>query len=332
MVNKRSVGPARLLNYFRITEFNISYYFMLFIIIGASIISKGIFINPDNLLELLNRASILGMIAIGEGLVIMTAGIDLSVGAIVGLSVACMTVFLRMGINPWIIITISTAAASLCGLVNGFIVGRTKIPPFAITLGTSLAIQSIALYIVGAGAEDMPQIVQMIRGSAVFGHIQRFFPAMVWLLGFVVIGTLFYFTKFGISILAIGGNEKASKYSGIKIKNIKLFAYLISGICCGISAFLLIYKIGGANPLAGAPYLLESIMAVVIGGIVLDGGKGNIFNVFVGSFTMVSLTNLMNLLRVDPFLQDAFKGILLLFFIFIMGAALRYSESRKRLT
>ncbi|MCL6087494.1 MAG: ABC transporter permease [Actinobacteria bacterium] len=281
-------------------------------------------------MELFNRASILGLIGLGEGLVIMTGGIDLSVGAIVGLCISVMTILIKKGVDPLIIVIISIAVSGLCGLINGFIVGRTKIPPFAITLGTYLVFQSLALFIVGAGAEDMPQIVQLVKGQKIFTPILKYFPVLVLILFLIILGIIFFFTKFGVNVMAIGGNEKASIFLGIKTKDVKLICYLITGFFCGIAAFLLIYQVGGANPVAGQPYLLESIMAVVIGGVSLNGGKGNIFNIIIGAFVMVSLTNLLNILRVDPYIQEASKGMLLLVFIYIINAVLRYSEKNRR--
>jgi ribose transport system permease protein len=322
---KKSISK-NIANGFRISEFNIPYYFFLLVIIISTIVSKGLFITPANLLELLNRASILGMIALGAGLVILTGGIDLSVGAILGLSVGTMTALLRLHISPGLVVIITLVITTLCGLFNGLVVANTKAPPFVITLGSSIALQSLGLLVVGARAEDLPQIVQLVRGSPIFGPIARFFPALMLFLAFLVIGILFYFTGFGVKILAIGGNEKAGKFAGINIRLIKTAVYTISGFFAGLGGFLLMFKVGGGNPTVGTPYLLESIMAVVIGGFSLYGGVGNIFNSFIGAFTMVTLANLLTILRVDIYLQDVFKGMLLLIFIFIMNSAIDYSR------
>lgn len=298
---------------------------VLFIV--ATLVTGGTFANPSNLLEVLLRASVIGMVALGQNLVIFTGGIDLSVGSVFGLSIGILSFCLKSGVDPRLAILYSLAGTVSCGLINGLIVSRTKMPPFVVTLGMMMIAQSIALTVVGAQAEDMPQLVRMIQESMRFlpaGPLV--FPLLVWIGSVFIISLFITFTKYGPNMFAVGGKEMAAIYSGVNVRQVKLLVYTIGGLCAGIGAVLLCYRIGGANPLAGQPFLLPSIAAVVIGGTSLYGGEGNVYNTIIGAIALAILVNLMNIMRVNPFIQDVVMGVVLLSFVFALSKLKELSE------
>jgi len=298
---------------------------VLFIV--ATLVTGGTFANPSNLLEVLLRASVIGIVALGQNLVIFTGGIELSVGSVFGLAIGILSFCLKSGVDPRLAILYSLAGTVSCGLINGLIVSRTKMPPFVVTLGMMMIAQSIALTVVGAQAEDMPQLVRMIQESMRFlpaGPLV--FPLLVWIGSVFIISLFITFTKYGPNMFAIGGKEMAAIYSGVNVRQVKLLVYTIGGLCTGIGAVLLCYRIGGANPLAGQPFLLPSIAAVIIGGTSLYGGEGNVYNTIIGAIALTILVNLMNIMRVNPFIQDVVMGVVLLSFVFALSKLKKLSE------
>jgi len=296
--------------------------------IAATIVTKGIFAKPSNLLEVLLRASVIGMVALGQNLVIFTGGIDLSVGSVFGLNVGILSYCMKTGIDPRLAIIYGLGATVSCGLVNGLIVSRTKMPPFVVTLGMMMIAQSIGLTIVGAGAEDLPQLVDLIKRSVSFIPAgPTIFPLLAWMISVFSIAMVITFTRYGPNMFAIGGKETAAVYSGVNVRRVKLLVYIICGFCTGIGSTLLCYRIGGANPLAGGPYLLLSIAAVVMGGTNIYGGEGNVYNTIIGAVTLSILVNLMNIIQINPFIQDIVMGAVLLGFVFALTKLKEISES-----
>lgn len=302
-----------------LSDYNILFTFVIMLIV-ATTITKGSYIQFSNLTNLLIRGSVLGIVAIGQTLVILTAGIDLSVGAIMGLVFAVIGKNIQIGINSVpLILLIGILLGVICGFLNGLIISRTIVPPFIVTLATSMIFMSTADFLVGGQSLRLtvPQkyIKDLIGDNRI---ILRTFPILVWLILALLITLLLKYTKVGNNIYAIGVNAEASMFVGINIMNTKIVVYTLSGTFSALAATVMIYQLGGVNPEAGNPFLLMSIAAVIIGGVNLFGGEGEIIGTVIGVIVVISLFNIMNLVGVNPYVQDAIAGSIVVFFVFFL--------------
>ena len=289
----------------------------------AAVLSHGIFLKPTNLLNLVFQNAILGTVALGQLLVILTAGIDLSVGSMVGLSTVLLMIFQFAGLPAAIAVTIVVPA--VIGLVNGFFVSVRKLPAFVVTLAMMLFAYSLAQVISGGagiysglnGAPLSPLLVAFNRRSL----LGIPFPAVVWLCALAGVG-LFMRLSVGHFTFAVGGNERAASLSGIPVRLVRLMAYVLAAVLASIGGILSVARVGEGHPAAGQTYLLDSIAAVTIGGASLAGGEGSVIGTLVGVIILGALNNIMNLLNVSPMMQPAVKGVVIL--------AAVYLNSRKR--
>lgn len=302
-----------------IESYNIFFTFIIMIIV-ASLMSKGAFIQPSNLQNILIRSSVLGIVSIGQALVILTAGIDLSVGAMMGLVFCIMGKSLQAGLSVPTTLIIGILVGIICGFINGLIVSRTVLPPFIITLATSMIFLSLGEFLVGGRSLSFKVIQDYIYNLINYNRvISRVLPVIIWILFTIIVTLLLKYTKTGNNIYAIGANEKASRYSGVNTRNNKSIVYVLSGFFSAIAAIVMMYQLGGANPVDGKPFLLMSVAAVIIGGVNLFGGEGEVIGTIIGVIVVTSLFNLMNLIGVNPYTQDAVAGLIVLFFVFILG-------------
>lgn len=274
------------------------------------------FFDVRNFMNITRQASINIIIAAGMTVVILTGGIDLSVGSIVALS-ACTIAQLnqQVGINIWVATGIGVVVAILCGFINGLIICYGNIPAFIATLGMQGIARGVALIITsGYPSQTFGDEFRWIGNSNVFGIPFMFLVAMAVML------IVAYFLKYSLQgrhIYAVGGNEEATKYSGIDVKRTKILAYTIMGVCCGIAAVVMASRINSAPPSAGSGYELDAIAAVVIGGTSLVGGEGSIWGSLLGAFIMAVLTNGLNLLNVNANIQTALIGAVIIFMVYI---------------
>ncbi|UCF98185.1 MAG: ABC transporter permease [Spirochaetaceae bacterium] len=294
---------------------------LLSLMVIATIITRGLFIRPDNLFSVIIRASILGTLAIGQTLVILTAGIDLCIAANLGLTIATMSLFLRLGQGPLAVMILGLLAPTLIGFINGQIVARTRVPPFIVTLGMSLIVWSINLAAVGAHATvfyDIQVFIDKYTGFLSFLGANSF-PAVVWIIATVFWVLMLRYSRLGHNIYATGGKEKAAFFSGVKTGRIKVLVYTLSGLFAGLGAILYAYKLGGTNPVAGKEFVLETIAATVIGGTSLFGGEGKMLGTLIGALVMTILINFMNIMNVNPFLQQAIIGSIFIVFVYMLN-------------
>jgi ribose transport system permease protein len=279
-------------------------------------VSSPYFFTFENVLNITRQASINIIIAIGMTIVILTSGIDLSVGSIVGLS-ACVVAQLTqvIGMNLWVAVVIGILVGTLLGLINGLIISFGKIPPFIATLGMMGMARGGALIITsGYPSSTFDESFRWIGNGDIYGIPIMFLIAIaVLLIGLWILK----FTTIGRNFFAIGGSEEAAKYSGINTNRVKVVAYTISGICCGIASIVMASRINSAPPAAGAGYELNAIAAVVIGGASLAGGEGSMLGTLLGAFIMAVLTNGLNLLNVNPSIQTALIGAVIILMVYI---------------
>lgn len=286
----------------------------------VTVFTKGIFIRPSNLSSVITRAAALGMISIGQTLVILTSGIDLSVSANVGLSVSMMALLQGYNIGPLYMIIVGCVVPALVGTINGLLCAFTMIPPFIVTLGMSMIVWTTTLCTLSG--ETIFRDVRQFIDSNIMAFIplpDYAFPAIIWILSAILLSLILKYSRFGHNIYALGGKEKAAYYSGVNVKKVKIFVYTLSGLTSGIGGLLYTYKLVGINPLAGKGFLLESIAATIIGGTLLSGGEGSIFSAVVGTLVIIIFVNFMNIIGMNPFIQKIIMGVIIITFVYVLN-------------
>jgi len=290
------------------------------LLIFVTIFTRGIFIRPSNLSSVVTRAAALGMISIGQTLVILTSGIDLSVSANVGLSISMMALFQGFNAGAPLMIIIACIVPALVGTISGIICAFTMIPPFIVTLGMSMIAWTTTLCTL-SGETIFHDIKQFIDSNIMaFIPLPDYaFPAIIWISSAILLSLILKYTCFGHNIYALGGKEKAAFYSGVNVKKVKISVYALSGLMSGIGGLLYSYKLVGINPLAGKDFLLESIAATIIGGTLLSGGEGSIFGAVVGTLVITVFINFMNIVGMNPFIQKIIMGVIIITFVYTLN-------------
>lgn len=284
---------------------------LIILVVIVSILNPS-FLEPLNILNLLRQVAINALIAFGMTFVILTGGIDLSVGAILALSSALTAGMMVSGIDPILAILIGCILGGLMGTVNGLLITKGKMAPFIATLATMTIFRGLTLVYTGGnpitGLGD--NYLFQLFGRGYFLGIPV--PAITMIVTFVVLFIILHKTPFGRKTYAIGGNEKAALISGIKVPNVKIMIYSLSGMLAALAGAILTSRLNSAQPTAGTSYELDAIAAVVLGGTSLSGGKGRIFGTLIGALIIGTLNNGLNLLGVSSFYQMVVKGIVIL--------------------
>ncbi|TCV92862.1 ribose ABC transporter membrane protein [Luteibacter rhizovicinus] len=281
---------------------------LLFIVL--SIMSPE-FLTTGNLLTVLRQVSINALIAFGMTFVILAGGIDLSVGAILALSGAVTAGLMAAGHGVVLAVVAGLGLGALLGVINGALVSWGRVAPFIATLGTMTLIRGLTL----SYTEGRP-IPVTNNGFALLGggYVGQLIPIPVVLMFvvFAVCGFLLRGTVFGRHVVAIGGNEEASRLSGVRISPMKLAIYGLSGLLSAFAGVVLTSRLYSAQATAGVGYELDAIAAVVLGGTSLSGGRGWLFGTLIGALLIGFLNNGLNLLGVSSFYQQVVKGIVIL--------------------
>lgn len=288
------------------------------------------FLRTSNLVNVTRQSAITAIIGVGQTFVILTGGIDLSVGAVAAISASMAAVLMTQQIsigglaigplNFWVGLPIAMLIGVLGGLLNGLIITRGRIPDFIATLGTLATLRGIALLVTGG----LP-VPSHITATELKGYL----PAeMIWMgdgtllgipvAGLIALGTvltgwfILRYTAFGRSIFAVGGNREAARVSGINIDRTKIMVYVFSGLMAAIAGFVLAGRLNSANALMADDENLRSIAAVVIGGTNLFGGEGGVIGSLIGALIMGVLANGQNLLNVSAFWQRIIHGVVII--------------------
>lgn len=278
------------------------------------------FLTEGNIRNVLWQVTAIGIIAIGQTFVILTAGIDLSVGGIAALSaMAGGTVMVHT--NVALGITVTLVVAALLGLTNGIFVAYGGLAAFIVTLGM-LSITTSLTYVI-SDQRSITGLSESYRalGRGSIGGIQYY--TIIFVALFILGHILLTKTKPGRFFYAIGSNEEAARLSGVNVKFYKTLPYMISGFLCGIAALILSGRLGVIDPDTGSGYELQSIAAVVIGGTSLFGGKGSLVGTLIGVFLIGVLNNGLNLLKVSPFWQGTAVGAVIIFSVLLERLARR---------
>ena len=274
------------------------------------------FFSVSNILNVLRQVSIIGILAVGMTFVILTGGIDLSVGAVMAL---CGTLgaglMVKMGMPGEIGLLAMVAIGVALGLFNGALVAWGRMPAIIVTLATMGIARGIGLiYSGGYPISGVPSWISWF-GVGRIGIIPV--PVIIMVIIYTVAWVLLQRTAFGRQVYAIGGNETAAKLSGVRTQRIKLYVFAISGLTSAVAAIVLTGRLMSGQPNAGVGFELDAIAAVVLGGTAIAGGRGLILGTLIGAVLLGILNNGLNLVGINPYLQDVIKGFIILLAIYI---------------
>lgn len=272
----------------------------LLIIIALSILSPA-FLTTTNLLNIVRQTSIHGIMAVGMTFVILTAGIDLSVGSVLALAGVLCADFEHKGLPLLVIIAVTLFVGAVLGFLNGLVITKGKVTPFVVTLGMMSIARGLTLIYAGG---------YPISG---FGNSFRFIgkgyvPIIIFVLTIMIAGVILRHTRLGRYTYAIGGNEETVRLSGINSDIYKTVAYTISGLTSALGAVVLTSRLNAGEPIAGTGYELDVIASVVIGGTSLMGGRGGVWGTLIGALLIGTINNGMNLLGISSYWQLVVKG------------------------
>jgi putative xylitol transport system permease protein len=271
------------------------------------------FLSPGNLQSMFAAAAILIVLAIGQTFVVATAGIDLSIASAMTFAAVMFGVVFQYGLLAAILAAIAAGVA--VGLVNGLLIARGRITDFIVTLGTLSAASGAALIVADGKPKTIISVplLKLSTGSVwVFGH--AFILAVVLA---VLAHVVLFHTRFGTYVLATGGNSEAASATGVSTARIKTAVYVIAGVTAGIAAVLLVARVGAAEPASNTSFLLNSVAAVVLGGVSLFGGRATIVGPVIGALLLTALSNGLTLLGVSQFYQPLSVGIVVVLAAFL---------------
>ncbi len=285
--------------------------YILVVLLLVATISKGsVFWSGTNITNLLLQMSIIGVVVLAELIVVLTGGIDISVGSALGLA-AVVSAGLFGGPSVFLALIVAVLIGGIVGAVNGWLVAFRGLEPFIVTLGM-LALARGLVYAYGNGIPINPSAADSFAafGQATFIGIPVL--AIIWLAMVALIAFLLYRTVWGRRVYAIGSNKEAARASGIPVKATLWSVYILAGLLVGLGGWMFLARFASGTSTAGNLLELEAIAAVVIGGARLAGGYGKVFGAVVGTIIFAVIANLLSLLNVSTFLQDAFRGALIL--------------------
>ena len=293
-----------------------------FIVLGLFMsIASDRFLSSANLFNVARQISINGILAVGMTFVILSSGIDLSVGSVMAFSGTIMAGgMVNMGLPPIMAVLLGFAVGSLIGFVNGFLVSYGRIPAIIVTLAMMEIPRGLGLLYTGgyplSGLD--PSFSYIGRGYIGPFPVPVVIMAVVYILAYIILNHM----PLGRYIYAIGGNEEAVRLSGIKVKKVKIIAFLISGFTASVAGLIMTSRLMSGQPNAGVGFELDAIAAVVLGGTDIAGGRGHIFGTLLGAAIMGVLANGLNLMGISPYVQRIFKGLIIIL-------AIAYSNYKK---
>jgi len=283
--------------------------FILLILIAAS--TSSVFFTNQNIGNLFRQIVTNGLISLGQLVVIVTGGIDLSVGAIVALAGIMVSGFQAYMPLP-VAILIVLVVGAFCGAINGFLISRFKLQPFIVTLATVGAIRGFVYVYHETAITPSNPMFGLIFGTEVLGPLTS--SVLIMLLAYPIFWLFLNRTTPGRAIFAIGGNDEAVRLAGINVRGHIVLAYLISGVCAALAGVLLAARLGISQPSMGSGFELDAIAACVIGGAALGaGGGGSVVGTFGGVLILGLINNLLNLFNVQSYYQQIIKGLIILF-------------------
>lgn len=286
---------------------------LLILVIVVSFLNPNFF-SVNNLLNIFRQTSINAIIAVGMTLVILTAGIDLSVGSVLALCGAVAASMVAAGLSIWLVIPATLLLGLLLGGLSGVIIAKGKVQPFIATLVTMTLLRGATLVYtdgrpISTGFSAGADAFSWFGTGILFG-----IPAPIWLMALVFLAAwaMLQHTRWGRYIYALGGNEAATRLSGIRVDRIKIMVYGVAGMLSALAGIIVTARLSSAQPTAGTGYELDAIAAVVLGGTSLAGGKGKIVGTLLGALIIGFLNNALNLLDVSSYYQMIAKALVIL--------------------
>jgi ribose/xylose/arabinose/galactoside ABC-type transport system permease subunit len=277
-------------------------------------ISKVAFIKPINIANVMLQVSITGILALSMAVIMISGGIDLSVGQMMCFVGSGMAFLIKSAQwNEWIVVVVGLIVTIAFQLVMGLIISRTKLEPFIVSLGF-MSIYKGFTYLITNGREITIEGKFTFLGRTFIkfsDNFKIFMPVLVFILLTIIMWLLLKYTKFGRRVYAVGGNEEAAYLAGINVKNFKLFLYGLNGLFVAIATMTQLSRLGTGNPLMGEGKEIEVIAAVVVGGTAMSGGKGNMWGTFIGVLLLGCISNALNILGVNPHWQYIMRGTLI---------------------
>lgn len=291
---------------------------LLFLVVVVSFLNPNFF-TVDNLLNILRQTSVNAIIAVGMTLVILTAGIDLSVGSVLALCGAFAATLVAMEVPVLVAVPTALLAGAALGAISGIIIAKGKVQAFIATLVTMTLLRGVTMVYtdgrpISTGFTDTADTLAWFGTGYALG-----IPVPVWLMVVVFAGAwyLLNHTRFGRYVYAVGGNESATRLSGINVDRVKIGVYAICGLLAALAGIIVTSRLSSAQPTAGMGYELDAIAAVVLGGTSLMGGKGRIMGTLIGALIIGFLNNALNLLDVSSYYQMIAKAVVILLAVLV---------------
>jgi ribose transport system permease protein len=280
------------------------------IVIIASL-ARSEFMTQSNIMNIMRQVSIIGVISLGMTLIIISGGIDLSVGSALVLVGAATIVVLNATHSIILGLLTALAAGAVIGMINGMIITKGKITPFIVTLGVMATCRSLSLYLLNGGGISANIVqYQSISNGKILGISN---PIYFFVICTVIVYIFSQKTKLGRYIYAVGSNEKATLLSAINVDRVKMLTYMIGGMLVGVATIIETSRLNSVSAASsGVSYELDAIAAVIIGGTRMSGGKGSVIGTFFGVLILGILNNMLTLLGVSPFLGGTVKGIIII--------------------
>lgn len=293
----------------KINEYAI-YVILVLLFLFFSMVAPS-FINANNLINVVRQISMLGIASVGMTFALLVGGIDLSIGSQMSMvAVICSIMMTKYNINPFIACIICIILTSIVGFFNGIIISKIKMPPLIVTLSTMIIIEGVA-FIISKGIPifGFPQGFSIL-GQGYIGIIP--IPVIIMIVVLIIGAVVLNKTYIGRYFYSIGGNEEASRLSGIDVDKIKMLAYILSGLFAGIAGVILLSRTNSGQPTMGKGFEFDVLTAVVLGGVSVNGGVGKISNVISGILIIGVLNNGLVLMGVNTYIQSVIKGVVLL--------------------
>ena len=292
----------------------------------------GTVLNPDfatvaNILNVLTRTAFIGIIAVGMTFVIISGGIDLSVGSMAALIAGSMILLMNKisaSITSPILVVIfgilfALLLGALFGLAHGLLITKGRIEPFIVTLGTLGIFRAYLTYLADGGAITLDNDIADVYGPVYYGDLLGLpIPVWVFLLMAAIGGVVLNRTRYGRYVQAIGSNEQVARYAAIEVDRVKILTYIFLGVCVGVATILYVPRLGSASPTTGLLWELEAIASVIVGGTALKGGEGRIAGTVVGAIVLSVISNILNLTSIiSVYLNAAVQGAVIIFVAFL---------------
>ena len=312
MTSNRTVAHQNALSQvFKRTEFTLGVIIIVLFVLAGTLTKN--FTSAYNLTNLTKQGSIVGVMAVAQTVIIITGGIDISGGAVAGLSCMVMALLQTRTDTPFgLTVLACLAVAVLCGFCNGVIIFDLNVPAMIATLGTQTVIRGIVKLLCGGlNVTYTDARILNIGTGKLFGFIP--YLALIWLCVAACVFIILRYTTFGRNLYVIGSGIEVARLSGIKVRKMFYMVYSFAGLLYGIAAIMLAARVGMAQPGTGEGYDMSAIAAAVIGGASLAGGRGAVTGTLLGTVLMVLITNAGTAFQIDPYILDVTTGVLIIF-------------------